>query len=131
MIDSTTCVLCDAKCETDVSLDFHVKTIHQRLFVCTKCPAYTTMIRAKLKRHLETEHNQVPAKLGPATREDVSGIRNFFTFKVWLFCPFYSCTHFYSRKTKVNREISRHLRTNLDTSFLGIFNFVIICITTY
>ncbi len=55
-----TCLLCDVKCVSSDALDFHVKTVHLRLFVCTKCPDYTTMIHAKLVRHVANEHKEIP-----------------------------------------------------------------------
>ena len=54
------CLLCDVKCVSSDALDFHVKTFHLRLFVCTKCPEYTTMIQAKLIRHMGNEHKEMP-----------------------------------------------------------------------
>ena len=60
---SNVCVLCDEKCNSVKALDFHVKTVHLRLFVCTKCPEYTTMIKAKLIRHMVKEHKQSPVKV--------------------------------------------------------------------
>ena len=54
------CVLCDEKCDSSQSLDYHLKTVHMRLFVCTKCPNFTTMIKEKLTRHLASDHNQTP-----------------------------------------------------------------------
>ena len=55
--DCHECVLCDEVFETGDKLDFHFKTVHQRLYVCTNCPNFTSMFKFKLDKHLESAHD--------------------------------------------------------------------------
>lgn len=55
-VNETCCLLCDASCDSDKTLDFHIKTIHKRLFVCTMCPNFTTMLQPRLTHHLLSVH---------------------------------------------------------------------------
>jgi hypothetical protein len=60
--DTTQCGLCDLNCVSEASLDFHIKTVHKRLHVCTRCPHFMSMIKNKLTKHLAFAHKEPPAK---------------------------------------------------------------------
>ena len=57
-IDSsnTNCVLCDKIFGSQSNLDFHIKTIHLRMLVCSKCPNYSTLIKIRMERHYRNVH---------------------------------------------------------------------------
>ena len=58
VIDSinTNCVLCDKIFGSQSNLDFHIKTIHLRMLVCSKCPNFSTLIKIRMERHYRNVH---------------------------------------------------------------------------
>ena len=62
--DANLCVFCDLTYDNEPTLDFHIKTVHKRLYVCSKCPHFMSMIKDKLTKHLIIVHKeaQIPLK---------------------------------------------------------------------
>ena len=63
------CVMCKEVFNSKPNLDFHIKTKHLRMFVCTRCPDFSTLIRARLNRHLSKTHNVTKADDVAAMKE--------------------------------------------------------------
>ena len=56
MIDAN-CYLCKIKFDSDNKLDRHIKTIHLRMFVCPRCPDFSSLIKVCVTQHLKKFHN--------------------------------------------------------------------------
>ena len=54
---NTNCLMCKEKFLTKPELDLHIKTKHLQMYICSKCPLFSTLIKARLQRHLEKIHS--------------------------------------------------------------------------
>ena len=61
---STNCLLCPEKFAAQTSLDFHTKTAHLGVYICTKCPRFTTLIKMRFIQHNRKIHNEFEMKAG-------------------------------------------------------------------
>ena len=60
----TKCLLCRENMGSPLNLELHVKTVHLGMFVCTKCPKFSTLIKMRLIRHNRKVHNKDENKTG-------------------------------------------------------------------
>ena len=49
--------MCKEKFLTKPELDLHIKTKHLQMYICSKCPLFSTLIKARLQRHLKKIHS--------------------------------------------------------------------------
>ena len=61
MSPATNCLLCNQNFKDQSKLDFHLKTAHLNMLVCSRCPGFATFIQNRLDRHQLVEHNIVRA----------------------------------------------------------------------
>lgn len=52
------CLLCREDLGTPHNLELHVKTVHFQMFVCTKCPNFSTLIKMRMICHNKNVHNE-------------------------------------------------------------------------
>ena len=51
------CYLCKIKFDCHNKLDLHIKTVHLRMFVCPRCPNFSSLIKVRFNQHLLKSHN--------------------------------------------------------------------------
>ena len=70
--NSSNCFLCNEKFAAQSSLDFHTKTAHLGVYICTKCPSFTTLIKMRYIQHNRKVHNETEAKVGGKRSADMA-----------------------------------------------------------
>jgi len=70
-VTRTNCLICKEKFGSTKKLDLHIKVVHLRMYVCSKCPNFSTMIKMRMtqhnsKVHYDDDENIAKSKKRPA-----------------------------------------------------------------
>ena len=60
----TSCLICNEKFPNSKKVDLHIKVVHLKMFICSKCPNFSTMIKMRMTQHNRKSHggDKVAAK---------------------------------------------------------------------